>query len=235
MAAPSHYTAFALGLCCVAMLARAGAPQRQGTATAPAPSTRPALLSTPPAVSVSTAAVPHAYGETSRAITEQLKKPLLRPQAPAAAPLPPRSAAAAAPAPAAANAAPRATMYRVSTRLYLTGEAAKRESSAGWSHLRRNETNLVAMLDYHDYHLLRREEHQVAANTSCTLPLRRTGHVSIMPLGTEAGRIRARIIWEVPNRDAWETQVVLTPNSRSLIGSPELPGGDVYLLSVVVR
>ncbi len=219
--------AWALGS---ALVAQAAAPQRQTAPAAAAAAARPALLSPGSPVSVTTAAVPQAYGNTSRRITDQLKQPLLRSQLQAlTAPAPDGCARPASGTPA------HGTTYNISARLYLTGEAAKRESRAGWSHLRRNETNLVAMLDYHDYHLLRRDEQQVPLNSSCTLPLRRTGKVSIMPLGMAAGRVRARIIWEVPHYDAWETEVALVPNRRSLIGSPELPGGDVYLLSVVIR
>ncbi|GEM_PF-2235165 len=231
MAARKHgrwIVAWALG---AALVAPAAARQHQGTPADAAAPTRPALFSPGSAISVTTAAVPQAYGETSRQISETLKQPLLRQQPQAGASPAPAAGTGQAATPVPAHGA----NYKVSARLYLTGEAAKRESRAGWSHLRRNETNLVAMLDYHDYHLLQRSEQQVPVNNSCTLPLRRTGNVSIMPLGVSAGRIRARIIWEVPHYDAWETQVALTPNSRSLIGSPELPGGDVYLLSVVIR
>jgi len=203
------------------------APQHQDSLPAPALPTRPALLSPGSPISVTTAAMPHANGTTSQQLPDQ-QAPLLRKPAPPLAPATPAGRAA-------APVAEHGATYKISARLYLTGEAAKRESRAGWSHLRRNETNLVAMLEYHDYHLLQRNEQRVPVNSSCTLPLRRAGNVSIMPLGMAAGSIRARIIWEVPRYDAWETQVTLMPNSRSLIGSPELPGGDVYLLSVVIR
>lgn len=230
MAAHNHgwlIVAWALG---VTLMAHAAGLQHPTTPAATAAPTRPAMLSPGSPISVSTAAIPAACGETSPQLPDKPTQPLLRLQTPVA----PASNVSQATATAAAAAMHGAT-YKVSARLYLTGEAAKRESRAGWSHLRRNETNLVAMLEYHDYHLLQRNEQRVPVNSSCTLSLRHTGNVSIMPLGMSAGAIRARIIWEVPNYDAWETQVALTPNSRSLIGSPELPGGDVYLLSVVIR
>ena len=229
MAAHNHGRLIVIWALGATLMAHAAGLQHQTTPAATAAPASPALFSPGSPISVSTAAIPAACSETSPQLSDKPTQPLLRLQTPPVAPAGSVSQATA------TAAAIHGATYKVSARLYLTGEAAKRESRAGWSHLRRNETNLVAMLEYHDYHLLQRNEQRVPVNSSCTLSLRHTGNVSIMPLGMSAGSIRARIIWEVPNYDAWETQVALTPNSRSLIGSPELPGGDVYLLSVVIR
>jgi len=167
----------------------------------------------------------------SRASARSLRQPSKRqPTAPRT-----RPADAARTSGAAATAAPQARLFKINARLYLTDKSAQREGCSGWSQLRWSETNLAAKLEYKDYHLLRLENAAIPRNDSCRVRLRRQGSVSITPLHEDAGRITARITWEVPGDDSWETDVALVPGRRSMVGSPSTFDGDAYLLSVTVR
>jgi len=210
-----------LALAGAATLAWAGPPRAGGASAAP---TRP----TP-----RTGGTP-ATTDVRRTSANNLRQPVTPQQTSSPRSHPTAAAGARAPGNA-TTAAPQSHLFKINARLYLTDKSAQREGRRGWSQLRWSETNLAAALEYKDYHLLRLEDAQVTQNTACQVRLRRHGTVSIVPLYKAGDRITARITWEVPGNDAWQTDVELVPGRRSMVGSPATFDGDAYLLSVTVR
>ena len=119
--------------------------------------------------------------------------------------------------------------FNISARILL---ASKNKSKHSAAHLNSSEKELTAYLDYKNYTLLKSESKSVVVNKQFKIRFATGGSVKIIPLSNHSGKIKAKVVWNVPGQRTWSTTLNFRLGKRSIISGPKKKDGGMYIMSL---
>ena len=127
--------------------------------------------------------------------------------------------------------------YQIDTRIFISGEAARKKGKTGFTQMTSEEKELAAFLGYRDYSLLKKSGQIIKKGKKYIVKFGKKKSVTITPLSESPDRVKLAIQWNIPGEEPqrWKKLLYFRRNHRSLIGGPHIEGGGMYLLSLEIQ
>ncbi len=122
----------------------------------------------------------------------------------------------------------------INARILFASQTTQKNKSAN-SQLENCEKELTGYLDYNDYKLLQSGSKTTKIKSSYKIKFSRGGSVKITPLSSNNGRIKAKVVWNVPGKKTWSKTLNFKKGKRSIISGPKDKKGGMYLMSMEIN
>jgi len=129
---------------------------------------------------------------------------------------------------------PKKIKLSISARILFASKTV-RKNKKSTARLKKSEKELTGYLDYNDYKLIKSGSKAVKLKKSFKIRFSQGGSVKITPLSCDNRRIRAKVVWHVPGKNAWSTTLNFKKGKRSIISGPKDKNGGMYLMSLEIN
>jgi len=133
------------------------------------------------------------------------------------------------------TAAAKNVTLNINARILVARKTKNGKNKTANARLKKCEKELTSFLDYNDYKVVKTGSKSTKLKSSFKINFSKGRSVSITPISNDNGRIKSRVIWNIPGKKGWSTTLNFKQGKRSIVSGPKDNNGAMYLMSLEIK